>query len=100
MFEQERLSYDPSCATRAEGFGEGNEQMDRQDQHIAHERQINTSADQHKTEPSRDSCQKNYEFATHRRLRIRKYGARTIITRADLTSFLENLPDKTERPEG
>jgi hypothetical protein len=66
VFEQERLSYDPSCATRAEEFGDGNEQMDRQDQHIAHERQINTSADQHKTEPGRDFCQKNYEFATHR----------------------------------
>jgi hypothetical protein len=38
VFEQERLSYDPSRATRAEEFGEGNEQMDPQDQHIAHER--------------------------------------------------------------
>ena len=28
------------------------------------------------------------------RLRFRKYGARTIITRSDLVSFLENLPDK------
>jgi hypothetical protein len=28
------------------------------------------------------------------RLRIRKYGTRTIITRTDLASFLENLPDE------
>jgi hypothetical protein len=35
-----------------------NEQMDRQDQHVAHERQIVTSADQHNTEPGRDSCWK------------------------------------------
>ena len=35
---------------------EGNEQMDRQDQHVAHERQIVTSADQHNTEPGHDSC--------------------------------------------
>ena len=55
MFEQESLSCDPSHATRAEEFGEGNEQMDRQDQH-AHERKIITPADQHKTEPGRDSC--------------------------------------------
>jgi len=33
------------------------------------------------------------------RLRIRKYGTRTIVTRADLACFLENLPDETERPE-
>jgi hypothetical protein len=55
MFEQESFSSDPSHATRAEEFGEGNEQMDRQDQHIAHEQQIVTSADQHNTEPGRDS---------------------------------------------
>jgi hypothetical protein len=58
VFEQERLSCDPSHATRAEEFGEGNEQMDHQDQHIAHEQKIITPADQHKTEPGRDSCQK------------------------------------------
>ena len=56
VFEQERLSCDPSHATRAEEFGEGNEQMDRQDKHIAHERKIITSADQHNTEPWRGSC--------------------------------------------
>jgi hypothetical protein len=27
-------------------------------------------------------------------LRIRKYGTRTIITRSDLASCLENLPDE------
>ena len=56
MLKQERLSCDPSHATRAEEFGEGNEQMDRQDQHIAPERQMVTSTNQHNTEPGRDSC--------------------------------------------
>ena len=32
--------------------------MDRQDQHVAHERKIVTSADQLNTEPGRDSLQK------------------------------------------
>jgi excisionase family DNA binding protein len=41
-----------------------------------------------------------YKAIREGRLRIRKYGTRTIITRADLASFLENLPDETERPEG
>jgi excisionase family DNA binding protein len=40
-----------------------------------------------------------YKAIREGRLRIRKYGTRTIITRADLASFLENLPDETERPE-
>jgi len=35
-----------------------------------------------------------------RRLRIRKYGTRTIITRTDLASFLENLPDEPSGPRG
>ena len=37
MFEQERFSCDPARAARAEEFREGNEQMDRQEEHIAHE---------------------------------------------------------------
>ena len=41
-----------------------------------------------------------YKGIREGRLRIRKYGTRTIITRADLASFLENLPDDTKRPEG
>ena len=40
-----------------------------------------------------------YKAIGEGRLRIRKYGTRTIITRADLASFLENLPDETETPE-
>ena len=40
-----------------------------------------------------------YKAIREGRLRIRKYGTRTIITRADLASFLENLPDETERTE-
>lgn len=35
-----------------------------------------------------------YKAIKERRLRIRKYGTRTIITRTDLASFLENLPDE------
>lgn len=34
-----------------------------------------------------------YKAIREGRLRIRKYGTRTIITRTDLASFLENLPD-------
>jgi excisionase family DNA binding protein len=41
-----------------------------------------------------------YKAIREGQLRIRKYGTRTIITRADLASFLENLPDELERPEG
>ncbi len=41
-----------------------------------------------------------YKAIREGRLRIRKYGTRTIITRADLASFLENLPDDTKWPEG
>jgi excisionase family DNA binding protein len=40
-----------------------------------------------------------YKAIKERRLRIRKYGTRTIITRADLAAFLENLPDEAGRPE-
>ena len=38
-----------------------------------------------------------YKAIGEGRLRIRKYGTPTIVTRADLASFLENLPDETER---
>jgi hypothetical protein len=51
MLEQERLSCDPSHATRAEEFREGNEQMDRQEEQIAHEWQIITPTNEHKTAP-------------------------------------------------
>ncbi|WP_050420488.1 helix-turn-helix domain-containing protein [Bradyrhizobium tropiciagri] len=33
-----------------------------------------------------------YKAIREGRLRVRKFGTRTIITRADLTSFLDNLP--------
>jgi hypothetical protein len=51
MLEQERLSCDPAPAARAEEFREGNEQMDRQEEHIAHELKIITPANLHKTAP-------------------------------------------------
>ena len=38
-----------------------------------------------------------YKAIKEGRLRIRKYGTRTIVTRADLLSFLETLPDVPER---
>jgi excisionase family DNA binding protein len=38
-----------------------------------------------------------YKAIRQGRLRMRKYGTRTIITRTDLVSFLENLPDEPER---
>jgi excisionase family DNA binding protein len=40
-----------------------------------------------------------YKAIKEGRLRIRKYGTRTIITRADLLSFLETLPDLSNRGE-
>jgi hypothetical protein len=46
---------DPSHASRAEQFREGNEQMDRQDEQIAHEGKIITPANLHKTAPGSDS---------------------------------------------
>jgi len=51
MLEQERLSCDPAHAARAEEFREGNEQMDRQEEQIAHELKIITPANLHKTAP-------------------------------------------------
>jgi excisionase family DNA binding protein len=39
-----------------------------------------------------------YKAIRDGQLRIRKYGTRTIITRADLASFLETLPNGPERP--
>jgi len=40
-----------------------------------------------------------YKAIREGRLRIRKYGTRTIITRADLASFLESLPGESEKRE-
>jgi excisionase family DNA binding protein len=40
-----------------------------------------------------------YKAIREGRLRIRKYGTRTIIMRTDLASFLDNLPDRTEQPD-
>ena len=51
MLEQERLSCDPAHAARAEEFREGNEQMDRHKEQIAHELKIITPANLHKTAP-------------------------------------------------
>jgi excisionase family DNA binding protein len=41
-----------------------------------------------------------YKAIRQGRLRIRKYGTRTIITRTDLASFLESLPDELDRSVG
>ena len=40
MFEQERFSCDLARASRAQEFREGHEQMDRQEEQIAHELKI------------------------------------------------------------
>jgi len=40
-----------------------------------------------------------YKAIREGRLRIRKYSTRTIITRADLASFLENLPGESAKRE-
>jgi hypothetical protein len=53
MLEQERLSCDPVHAARAEEFREGNEQMDRQEEQIAHKLKIITPANLHMTAPWR-----------------------------------------------
>ena len=57
MFKQERLSRDASHATRAEQFHQGDEQMDRQDEQIAHDWQTITPANLHKATLRSDSCQ-------------------------------------------
>ncbi len=41
-----------------------------------------------------------YKAIRDKKLRCRKYGTRSIITRTDLISFLDSLPDETKRPEG
>src|SRR6202007_921903 len=53
MFEQERFSYDLARSARAEEFREGHEQMDRQEEQIAHELETILPANLHKTAPQR-----------------------------------------------
>ena len=53
MFEQERFSYDLARSARAEEFREGHEQMDRQEEQIAHELETILPANLHKTAPRR-----------------------------------------------
>jgi hypothetical protein len=53
MFEQERFSCDLARAARAEEFRKGHEQMDRQEQQIAHESKIIMPANLRKTAPQR-----------------------------------------------
>src|SRR6201982_3333407 len=53
MFEQERFSYDLARSARVEEFREGHEQMDRQEEQIAHELETILPANLHKTAPQR-----------------------------------------------
>ena len=53
MFEQERFSYDLARSARAEEFRECHEQMDRQEEQIAHELETILPANLHKTAPRR-----------------------------------------------
>jgi type IV secretion system protein VirD4 len=55
MLEQDRLSCNPSHASRTEQFREGNEQMDRQRKQIAHELEIILPVNLHTTAPGSDS---------------------------------------------
>src|SRR6202521_3659272 len=57
MLEQERLSCDPAHAARAEEFREGNEQMDRQEEQIAHELKLSRRPICTRLHHSGDSCQ-------------------------------------------
>ena len=64
MFEQERFSCDLARAARAEEFREGHEQMDRQEEQIAHELKLSCRpiyARLHHSGDLGQSCQ----FATH-----------------------------------
>jgi excisionase family DNA binding protein len=38
-----------------------------------------------------------YKAIKERRLRVKKYGARTIVRRTDLAAFLRELPDANEK---
>ena len=49
MPEQQRLCCDPAHAARPEEFREGDEQMDCQEEKIAHELQVITPANAHQT---------------------------------------------------
>src|ERR1700751_1579175 len=53
MFEQERFSYDLARSAQTEEFREGHEQMDRQEEQIAHELETTFPANLHKTAPQR-----------------------------------------------
>jgi hypothetical protein len=64
MFEQERFSYDLARSARVEEFREGHEQMDRQEEQIAHELETILPANLHKTAPQR-RFMPNCQFATH-----------------------------------
>jgi hypothetical protein len=67
MFKLERLSRDASRTTRAEQFPQSDEQMDRQDEQIAHDWLITTSANLHNLGRTWQRIMSDtYEFATHR----------------------------------
>src|SRR5580700_1624965 len=64
MFEQERFSCDLARAARAEEFREGHEQMDRQEEQIAHELKLSCRPIYARLHHSGDLCQ-SCQFATH-----------------------------------
>src|SRR5580700_6516775 len=64
MFEQERFSCDLARAARAEEFREGDEQMDRQEEQIAHELKLSCRPIYARLHHSGDLCQSR-QFATH-----------------------------------
>src|ERR1700719_3384306 len=64
MFEQERFSCDLARAARAEEFREGHEQMDRQEEQIAHELKLSCRPICARLHHGGDLCQ-SCQFATH-----------------------------------
>ncbi len=67
MFEQERFSCDLARAARAEEFREGHEQMDRQEEQIAHELKLSCRPICARLHHSGDLCQ-SCQFATHSKM--------------------------------
>jgi hypothetical protein len=86
---QERFSYDLARSARAEEFREGHEQMDRQEEQIAHELETILPANLHtRLHHSGDSCQ-ICQFATH---------SRSLATLRDSGNYIPKLPSARLSP--
>jgi hypothetical protein len=92
MFEQERFSYDPARSARAEEFREGHEQMDRQEEQIAHELQTIFPANLHKTAPRR-RFMPNLPIRPYRSKVYGKHATHDIFVDFDAKSVIDLLGD-------